>query len=189
MPIRPGTDADAADAADVVRQVLSEHGLRFEPCRLDADLLAPESHYRARGGAFYVATDAAGRIVGTAALERTGPASGEVRKMFLLPEARGNGIGRALLDAVLTAARARRLGRLTLHTRHRYDRAIRMYERAGFRLVGPARQPRNGELGLAYELDLGSGDVPARPATLEGHDVPARPAGLPRRSLVPTPAA
>lgn len=177
MPVRPGTDADAADAADVVQQVLSEHGLPFEPHRVDADLLAPDSHYRARGGAFYVATDAAGRIVGTAALERTGPASGEVRKMFLLPGARGNGIGRALLDAVLAAARARRLGRVTLHTRHRYDRAIRMYERAGFRLVGPARQARNGELGLAYELDLESGEVPGRPA------------GLPRRSLVPTPAA
>jgi putative acetyltransferase len=177
MPVRPGTDGDAAAAADVVRQVLWEHGLPFESRRLDADLLAPEAHYRARGGAFYVATDAGGRIIGTAALERTGPASGEVRKMFLLPEARGNGVGRALLEAVLAAARARRLERVTLRTRRRYDRAIRMYERAGFRLVGSARQARNGELGLIYELDL------------DGQDIPGRPAGLPRRSLIPTSAA
>jgi putative acetyltransferase len=177
MPVRPGTDADAAAAAEVVRQVLWEHGLPFEPRRLDADLLAPQAHYAHRGGAFYVATDAGGRIIGTAALERTGPASGEVRKMFLLPEARGNGIGRALLDAVLAAARARRLERVTLRTRHRYDRAIRMYERAGFRLAGSARQARNGELGLIYELDLGD------------QATPGRPAGLPRRSLLPTSAA
>jgi putative acetyltransferase len=177
MPVRPGTDADAAAAADLVQRVLQEHGLPFEPTGVDADLLTPAAHYTARGGAFYVATDASGRIVGTAALQRTGPASGEVRKMFLVPEARGNGIGRALLDTVLGAARARRLERVTLSTRQRYGRAIRMYERAGFRLVGSAHQPRNGERGLAYELDLGEGRLPGRPA------------GFPRRSLIPTPAA
>jgi putative acetyltransferase len=194
MPVRPGTDADATDAADVVRRVLAEHGLPFDRLRHDADLLAPQAHYAARGGAFYVATDAGGRVVGTAALERTGPASGEVRKMFLLPEARGNGIGRALLDAVLAAARARRLERVSLRTRHRFDRAIRMYERAGFRLVGSALQARDGGPGLVYQLDLGAA-TPPRPADgrapgrAAGERGPHRPAGLPRRSLVPTPAA
>jgi GNAT superfamily N-acetyltransferase len=114
-----------------------------------------------------------GGVVGTAALQLTGPASGELRKMFLLPRARGRGMGRALLDAVLDAARARGLERLTLTTRHRYDRAIRLYERAGFRPVGSARQPRGGDRGLTYQLEL----VPGR--------VPARPAGRPRRVLVP----
>ena len=175
MPVRPGTDADAAAATDLVRRVLSEHGLPFEPRGADADLLAPEAHYVAGGGAFYVATDADGRVVGTAALERTGPASGEVRKMFLLPEARGNGIGRTLLDAVLGAARARRLARVTLSTRFRYDRAIRMYERAGFRLVGSARQPRGGELGLIYELDLAGQSAPGPPADLPPPTSPPRP--------------
>ncbi len=177
MPVRPGTDADAAAAAALVRQVLFEHGLPFEPGGLDADILAPEAHYAAGGGAFYVATDAGGRIVGTAALQLTGPASGEIRKMFLLPEARGNGIGRALLDAVLAAARVRGLQRVTLTTRHRYDRAIRMYERAGFRLVGSARRPRAGDLGLVYDLELA------------GQSTPGRPAGRPRRSLTPAFAA
>ena len=177
MPVRPGTDADATAAAVLVRRVLREHGLPFDPRGLDADILAPETHYTAGGGAFYVATDAGGRIVGTAALRRTGPASGEIRKVFLLPEARGNGVGRALLGAVLAAARARRLRRVTLTTRRRYGRAIRMYERAGFRLAGPARRPRGGDLGLVYELELGDPRVPQRPA------------GLPRRSLLSTLAA
>jgi putative acetyltransferase len=172
MPVRPGTDQDADEAADLVRRVLREHGLPFEPWGLDADILAPEVAY----AAFYVATDIDGRIVGTAALRRTGPASGELRKMFLLPEARGSGLGRALLDAVLAAAGAHRLERLTLTTRSRYDRAIRMYERAGFRLVGPARRPRGDDLGLVYQLDLPG-------------DVPARPAGLPRRPPTPVLAA
>lgn len=177
MRIRNGSDADAAAAAAVVQQVLHEHGLRFEPRRLDADILAPDAHYGASGGAFFVAVDAAERVVGTAGLLRTGPASGEIRKMFLVPEARGQGIGRALLDAVLAAARARGLERLTLTTRCRYDRAIRLYERAGFRPAGTAREPRAGDPGLTYALRL----APERDRTQ------GRPS-LRRRSLALVPA-
>jgi len=177
MRIRNGSDADAAAAAAVVQRVLHEHGLPFEPRGLDADILAPGAHYGASGGAFFVAVDAAGRVVGTAGLLRTSPTSGEVRKMFLLPEARGRGVGRALLDAVLDAARTRGLERLTLTTRHRYDRAIRLYERTGFRPAGPAREPRAGDPGLTYALRLAP----------ERDRVPSRPAGG-RRRLVLVPS-
>jgi putative acetyltransferase len=175
MRIRSGSDADAAAAAAVVRQVLAEHGLRFEP--RDADVLAPEARFAAGGGAFFVAVDAADRVVGTAGLLRTGPASGEVRKMFLLPEARGRGVGRALLDAVLEAARDRGMEQLTLTTRRRFDRAIRLYERAGFRLAGSAPEARAGDPGITYALRL----APDRDRT------PSRPA-VRRRSLALVPA-
>ena len=176
MLVRTGSDADAAGATAVVRQVLLEHGLQFEPAGLDADIVAPDRHFSGAGGAFYVAVEN-GRIVGTAALQVTGPARGEVRKLFLLPEARGRGVGRALLCAVLDAARTRGVQRLTLTTRVRYQRAIRMYEKAGFRLAGTARKPRGGDLGLSFELDLAA------------RSVPERPAGLPRRHLTPAVAA
>ncbi|HEU4397458.1 MAG TPA: GNAT family N-acetyltransferase [Actinomycetota bacterium] len=177
MRIRNGSDADAAAAAALVQRVLHEHGLPFEPRGLDADILAPDAHYGAGGGAFFVAVDPADRVVGTAGLLRTGPASGEVRKMFLLPEARGQGVGRALLDAVLDAARTRGLERLTLTTRHRYDRAIRLYERAGFRAAGSAQEPRAGDPGLTYALRLAP----------EGDRAPSRPAdGRRRLVLIPS---
>lgn len=172
--VRRGTDADAAGAVAVVRRVLAEHGLPFEPAGLDADILAPGAHYTASGGAFFVAVDAHDRVVGTAALLRTGPRSGEVRKVFLLPEARGYGAGRELLNAVLAAARCKGLHRLTLVTRHRYDRAIRLYQQAGFRLVSRDGRRRGGEPGLVYELEL----APER--------TPGRPAGFARR-LIPLP--
>lgn len=102
MRIRDG--ADAAAAAEVVQRVLHEHGLPFEPRDLDADIVAPAAHYQGSGGAFFVAVDGTERVVGTAGLLRTGPRSGEVRRMFLLPEARRQGAGRALR---LTPARDR----------------------------------------------------------------------------------
>lgn len=153
ITIRRGTAADAAAAGGVVADVLLEHGFGFDPA-LDADILAPRAHYLSRGGAFFVAVEPGGEIVGTAALMRTGAATAELRKLFLRPHARGRGVGRLLLDAVLDAARARGLRRVTLTTRERYGAAMRLYERCGFRYVGGANQWRAGDAGLTYALDL-----------------------------------
>lgn len=90
MRIRPATDADSAAMARVVQQVLHEHGLPFDPFLLDADILTPEATYWAGGGALFVAVDSYDHVVGTAGLRRTAPGCGEVRKMFLLPAARGS---------------------------------------------------------------------------------------------------
>jgi GNAT superfamily N-acetyltransferase len=154
MRIRPATDADSTAMAGVVQQVLHEHGLPFDPFLLDADILTPEATYWAGGGALFVAVDSHDHLVGTAGLLRTAPGCGEVRKMFLLPAARGFGTGRALLNAVLDAACSRGLKRLTLTTRQRYHRAIRLYEQTGFRPVGPAGRLRGDDLGVTYELEL-----------------------------------
>ncbi|HLZ39062.1 MAG TPA: GNAT family N-acetyltransferase [Mycobacteriales bacterium] len=153
ITIRRGTAADAAAAGGVVADVLLEHGLGFDPA-LDADILTPRAHYLTAGGAFFLAVDADGGVVGTAALMRTGAATGELRKLFLLPHVRGRGVGRLLLDAVLDAARARALRRVTLTTRERYGVAMRLYERYRFRYVGGAHQWRAGDPGLTYALDL-----------------------------------
>jgi putative acetyltransferase len=156
--------------------VLFEHGLPFEPRELDREILAPDRVFKASGGAFFVAMDDEGRPVGTAGLVLTDRGLGEVRKLFVLPDVRGRGVGRALLDAVLAAARERGLERLQLVTRGRYDRAIRLYERVGFRRVGQAAKRRAGEPGLVFELRLDGAP--------EG-----RPAGLPPAIAVYLPAA
>lgn len=164
MQVRRGTDADAPAAAAVARRVLAEHGLPFDPGGADAGLLRPEASYRATGGDFFVAVDGSGRVVGTVALAVTGPGRGELGKLFLLPEARGAGLGRALVAAVLDAAVAAGLERVGLLTRDRYDRAIRVYERAGFRPDGTARHRRDGDVGRAYAIDL----VPSMAAARAG---------------------
>jgi putative acetyltransferase len=180
MQVRIGGNGDAAAAIGIVHHVLFEHGLPFEPRDLDSEVLAPDRVFKASGGAFFVAVDDEGRHVGTAGLVLTDPGVGEVRKLFVLPDVRGQGVGKALLDTVLDAARERGLERLRLVTRGRYDRAIRLYERVGFRLVGQAAKPRAGEPGLVFELRLG----PGRASAPEG-----RPAGLPPAFAVYPPAA
>lgn len=62
---------------------------------------------------------------------------GEVKRMYVRPEFRGSGFGRAILDRL--AERARELGveTLRLETGIHQVEAIGLYERAGFRTRGP----------------------------------------------------
>ena len=79
----------------------------------------------------------------------------EVRLLAVAPEARGQGIGTALMKECLR--RARRLGAacLTLHTTDMMQVAMRMYERMGFiRVPELDFHPDPSIIVKAYRLDL-----------------------------------
>jgi ribosomal protein S18 acetylase RimI-like enzyme len=58
--------------------------------------------------------------------------------MWVAPEARGRGVGDALIDAVLGWARSEKADRVGLDVREGNAPAIRLYERHGFIDVGPS---------------------------------------------------
>lgn len=60
----------------------------------------------------------------------------EIKKMFVVPEAQGRGVARALLEHLEAAARERGFEVARLDTGPRQPRAQRMYERAGYRAIG-----------------------------------------------------
>ena len=82
--------------------------------------------------------------------------------MWVTPDARGAGVGRALLDAVAAWARDRGLERLVLSVTTTNDGARRFYETCGFVDTGERSPLREGsELRTARfekELDPGRGD-------------------------------
>jgi len=81
--------------------------------------------------------------------------SPEVRLLAVLPEARGQGIGTALMEEC--ARRARRAGApaLGLHTTDIMRTAVRMYERMGYvRTPELDFAPASGVLVKGYRLDL-----------------------------------
>jgi len=63
----------------------------------------------------------------------------ELVGMFVAPDARGRGIGAALVDAVVGWARARRASGLTLWVTVTNRPAVELYERCGFRPTGERR--------------------------------------------------
>lgn len=147
--LRPATNADGPRIRSLVFSVLAEYGLPTD-AHTDGDLDDIETAYA--GGAFEVIEDGAGRLVGTIGLCRTDEKICELRKMYLLPEARGRGLGKLLVDRMI--ARGRELGfrQMTLETAGVLETAIALYRRYGFRLYQPAHcSPRCDQ---AYILDL-----------------------------------
>ncbi len=135
--------------------------------------LSPNSRYEQRLrelgadgiGDVLVAVDAQGEIAGTVMLQPwphagkvvTGPDEAEIRALAVLPRAQGDGLGQALLDAVIERARVRQVRHLVLLTQSDMVKAHRMYAKAGFaRLTDRDWSPEPGNLLLAYGLPLAS---------------------------------
>ena len=85
--------------------------------------------------AFWVAEDG-GEALGCVALARM-DGYGEVKSLFVAPEARGRGVGAALLAALGDHARVEGIAVLRLETGDTLDAAHRLYARAGFAPCGP----------------------------------------------------
>jgi putative acetyltransferase len=95
----------------------------------------------------------AGVALGCGAWQLQGDGSAEVKSMFVLPEARGRGIGRAILAAIEGALRGR-VTTLRLETGIKQDAALRLYESAGFHRRGPFGRYRDDPLSVFMEKPL-----------------------------------
>lgn len=90
---------------------------------------------------------------------------GRLYSIAVAPEARGAGIGEALLTAAERSARARGCGTFRLEVRTDNAAARRLYERRGYRVFGTkARYYEDGCDAVRYEKALTRGRVsPSRP--------------------------
>ncbi|MBX6364377.1 MAG: GNAT family N-acetyltransferase [Gemmatimonadetes bacterium] len=119
----------------------------------------------AEGGVERIVAERDGRLAGSVLLfppavdvygGHTAPVAWpELRLLAVAPEARGQGIGRALVEECVRRARRRGATALGLHTSASMRVAIRLYERLGFvRAPEHDFQPPGAELVTAYRLDL-----------------------------------
>lgn len=124
---------------------------------------------RAASSEVLVAVEEGGRVVGTVTyVPRPGmpesefddPAGAGMRMLAVEPSAQGRGVGKALVDACVTRARAAGRRRLIIHTRPEMAAARRIYEATGFRR-DPAGDfvPLPGVVLECFMLEL---DGPAR---------------------------
>jgi putative acetyltransferase len=79
-----------------------------------------------------------GELLGVGALKLLDPLSGELKSMHTAAQARGHGIGRAILAHIISAARSRGLSRLYLETGTTagFEPARKLYTSAGFQPCG-----------------------------------------------------
>jgi putative acetyltransferase len=129
-------------AAALIQALNAELAARYpEPgathFRLDPNEVAP-------GAGVFVVARVSGRPVGCGALRclrepalmrELGPAIGELKRMYVAPDMRGQGIGRALLSSLEDEARTLGLTRLVLETGTRQSEALALYRKAGFSAI------------------------------------------------------
>jgi putative acetyltransferase len=140
------------NALEIAREALTSLVATALVAALNAELSAlyPEpgaTHFRldpievAPGTGVFLVARWSGRPVGCGALRHLresdlvrelGPGVGELKRMYVAPELRGKGIGRALLSRLESEARALGLTRLVLETGTRQTEALALYRRAGF---------------------------------------------------------
>lgn len=93
--------------------------------RLDADEVSGER------GAFFIAR-LDGRSVGCGAIRVLAEGRAEVKRMYVRPDARGQGVGRAILDRLVEEAVTRGVRELVLEMGDNQPDARSLYESFGF---------------------------------------------------------
>lgn len=135
--LRPIRKSDDAAMAAIIREVMTAHGASGPGFAIhDAEVDAMSAAY-ATPDARYCVVEHQGRIVGGAGFARLHGSSAEdavceLRKMYFLPVARGQGVGRALLALLLDEMRTAGFRRCYLETTRQMTAAQRLYRAAGF---------------------------------------------------------
>lgn len=141
--IRDWQPGDRQAAAQVISSVLAEYGLTWEPEGADRDVLEVESAYLQTGGEFWV-IEGDRQLVGTAAYHpiSKGEKAVEIRKMYLLPSVRGQGLGSFLLQTLESRIQAQGYQQIWVETASVLQQAIWLYERRGYARATGVETPR-----------------------------------------------
>lgn len=151
--IRLATRADEPAIQHVIRTVYDEYNWPWDPEDYHKDLYDLDQYYFNVGGQFWVA-EVDGQVVGTTALEVFPAFPGEegiadvngvrrgagcdcsIERLYLLAEARGHGLGKALLQQTIDAAKAKGCRRMEIWSDKRLYEAHKLYEKIGAIQIG-----------------------------------------------------
>jgi putative acetyltransferase len=133
--IRPIQPSDNEILAVIIRSTLKEFGANHPGTVYFDDATDHLYEVFRADRSYYFVAELDGRIVGGGGIF---PTPGlpedtcELVKMYLLPEARGIGLGRSILDRCLESARNFGFGRIYLETMPELNLALKTYEKMGF---------------------------------------------------------
>ncbi|WP_367196980.1 GNAT family N-acetyltransferase [Amorphus sp. 3PC139-8] len=137
--LRPAKNSDGPGLVRLISTIFADYANCHYVASEFPELAAPASHYRARGGALWVA-EADGDVIGSLAIAATAePGVFELFKVYLARPARRQGLARRLLENAISLALTGGGRRLRLWTDTRFLEGHRFYERTGFRRLPVVR--------------------------------------------------
>ena len=95
-----------------------------------------------------------GEAAGCAGLKFVGSECAELKRMYVRPSFRGQGLGKRLLDHLSTHARSKGITLLRLETGIHQREAIVLYERSGFTRIPPFAPYREDPVSRCYEKSI-----------------------------------
>jgi ribosomal protein S18 acetylase RimI-like enzyme len=133
-PVRsPG---DLAATIALFETYAASLGINLSYQNFVAEMVAMPGKYAPPNGELLLARDAGGKAISCVGL-RPLPADGvcEMKRLYVSPEGRGLGLGRALAEAVVDEARRISYREMLLDTLPSLTAAIGLYERMGFQPI------------------------------------------------------
>lgn len=148
LDYRPG---DEAGVFCLVKGVLEEYGLAANPDVTDSDIRNIHESYISAGGAFRV-IKSSGRIIGSYGLYAISSRVCELRKMYLLQEYRGRGLGIKMMNEALDRARALGFEEMVLETNSCLKEALGLYRKYGFTEFVPEHMSDRCDIAMRRHL-------------------------------------
>src|SRR5260370_15796879 len=145
---------EARNAADIetARRLFRAYAAGL-PFSLDFQNFAEElaglpAPYTPPAGCLLLAREG-GAAVGVVALKPLAAGIAEIKRLYVVPEARGGGIGRRLAERALEAASVKGYARVRLDTHQpSMGAAMALYRRLGFVEIAPYGPDLGGEIGF-----------------------------------------
>ena len=134
--IRAWQSQDREIVVRLIEDCLRPYGLVLDtsPGGADEDALRVEEFYHKDGRGEFFVSEKEGVIVATAAYHRIakGPDSVEIRKMYIVPGCRREGLGRELIQVLETAIKNRGYKNLYVETASVLTEACKFYSALGY---------------------------------------------------------
>jgi putative acetyltransferase len=143
---------DVATVQQLWREYWGSLGLPTEFQNFGEELQTLPGVYGKEGGVLLLARQE-DQAAGTIAMRRLDLGSGEVKRLYLRPQFRGQGLGRALVEALIESARAAQYQCLYADTLPTMMHALKLYKNCGFQYTVPyCNTPTPGAIYLKLEL-------------------------------------
>jgi ribosomal protein S18 acetylase RimI-like enzyme len=134
---------DLTEVTEVITEYLSEvcevfhnvSGKTFDIEAMAQNTVGNIGSYLPPHGCTWIARADDGRIVGMVYLKKIAPGTAEIKRLYVRPEARRNGLARALTEAALRAAPGFRANRIVLDSLAELHAAQALYRGLGFEYI------------------------------------------------------